>query len=87
MAFQEPGNLLSEGLLPAAEDRTDQPPYPHPDDDLPAIDRYIPHRPAVIRVDPPRHHPAHRTGNGNIPGPSRNPHYLATVRHILDDQG
>lgn len=86
MALQEPGDLLSEGLPPAAQDRTDQPSYPHPDHDLSAIYRHIPHRPAVISVDPLRHHPAHRTGNGNIPSSSRNPDCLATVRHILDDQ-
>ncbi|CUM37734.1 hypothetical protein BN2537_4433 [Streptomyces venezuelae] len=86
MALQEHGDLLSEGLSPAAQDRTDQPSHPHPDHDLSAVDRHIPHRPAVIPVDPSRHHPAQRTGNGSVPGPSRNPDYLATVRHILDDQ-
>lgn len=86
MALQQPGNLLSEGLPPAAQNRTDQPSYPHPDHDLPAVDRHIPHRPAVIPVDPPCHHSAQHAGNGNIPGSSSNPDYLATVHHILDDQ-
>ncbi|CAL9328023.1 hypothetical protein SUDANB140_07537 (plasmid) [Streptomyces sp. enrichment culture] len=86
MALQEPGDLFSEGLAPAAQDRADQPSYPHPDYDLPAVDRHVPHCPAVIPVDPRRHHSAQRAGNGNIPGSSSNPDYLATVRHILDDQ-
>lgn len=84
--LQKPGNLLPEGLPPAAQDRTDQPSYPHPDHDLPTVDRHIPHRLAVIPVDSPRRDPAHRTGNGNIPSPSRNPDHLATGRRILDGQ-
>jgi hypothetical protein len=44
MTLQEPWDLLSEGLPPAAQDRTDQPSYPHPDHDLPTVDRHIPHR-------------------------------------------
>ncbi|GHG06663.1 hypothetical protein GCM10017667_42420 [Streptomyces filamentosus] len=67
MALQEPGDLLSEGLPSAVPDRTDQPSYPHPDHDLPAVDRHIPHRPAVIPVNPSHQHPAQRTGNGNMP--------------------
>lgn len=64
MAFQEPGDLLSEGLPTTVPDRADQPSYPHPDHDLSAVDRHIPHRPAVIPVDPSRQHPAQRTGTG-----------------------
>jgi hypothetical protein len=48
LALQEPGDLLSDGLPTAATNRADQPSYPHPDHDLPAIDRHVPHRPVRI---------------------------------------
>ncbi|CAG6398285.1 hypothetical protein SCOCK_690002 [Actinacidiphila cocklensis] len=84
--LQQPRDLLAEGLPTAAQDRTDQAPHLDLDDDLPAVDRHVCNRPAVVAVHFARRDPTHRAGEGNIRGPSGYPDHLAVVHHIVDDQ-
>ncbi|EDX21107.1 hypothetical protein SSAG_00898 [Streptomyces sp. Mg1] len=62
MTLQQSGNLFTEGLPGAAQNRTGQPSYPQVDDD-----RHVPHRPAVVPVHPRRWRSAHRTRHRHIP--------------------
>lgn len=86
MTLQQARNLLAEGLPPAAQDRTDQPPYAQVDDHLAAVDRHVRHRPAVIPVHLRRQRPARGTRHRRIPSASRDHHRVTTVRHVHDDQ-
>ncbi|GGT51157.1 hypothetical protein GCM10010207_59340 [Streptomyces atratus] len=86
MALQQSGNLLAEGLPPAARDRADQPPYAQVDDNLAAVDRHVRHRPAVVPVHLRRRSPALRTWHRHIQGAGRDRHRVTAVRHVLDDQ-
>lgn len=86
VAFQEAGNLFSEGLPPAALHRTNQSPYAQVHDDLAAVDRHVGHRSAVVPMHLRRGSPADRTRHGHIPSTGRDHHPAATVPHVLDDQ-
>lgn len=86
MALQHPGNLLAEGLPPAAEHRTDQPPYAQVNDDPATVDWHVRHRPAVVAVHLRRRRLAHRTRHRDVPGAGLDHNRVAAVRHILDDQ-
>jgi hypothetical protein len=56
------------------------------DNDLAAVDRHVPHHSPVITVHLRRRGPAHRTRHRHVPGPGRDHHRVAAVRHVLDDQ-
>jgi hypothetical protein len=85
-ALQQPRDLFAEGLLTTAQGRADQASHLDVDDDLPAIDRHVCNRPAVVAVHLARRDPTHRAGEGNIRGPSDYPDHPAVVHHIIDDQ-
>jgi hypothetical protein len=85
VVLEQSGNLLAEGLPPAAQDRADQPPYTQVDDGLAAVDWHVRHRPAVVPVHLRRRRPAPRIRHRHIRGAGDHQRVTA-VRHIFDGQ-
>ena len=86
VTLQDAGDLLAEGLHPAAQDRAAHPPGPHLHDNAPPVDGNVGRRPLVIAVHAGRLRaaPGHDTAPARVL--ARTHDHVARVLDILDDQ-